>query len=388
MICWPNGLDAEAFLAGYWQKRPLLLPAALPDFHCPLSGDELAGLACEADTESRLISRSADDWKVRHGPFSEADFSQQAETGWTLLVQDVEKHLPELASVLAHFDFLPRWRLDDLMISYAAPEGTVGPHLDDYDVFLIQGQGRRSWAIDPAPEDLSMLPDLELKILRTFAEKERFNLGVGDILYLPPGVAHHGFSDNSCITLSVGFRAPAAGDFLRTMANMLEADSTTRRYSDADLGLAEVCGSEIPVTAVMRMSEAVALDSGQVAECFGRTVTEVKPWLRAGPSTDDETVADILDRFRQGDSLQRHSMSRYAWIMEQDCLRLFADGESWRLPPECGGFARAVCDAMVIGPEQLDEWRGCDAVIGALREIVGQGSLVWRSDLYSKGTEN
>ena len=387
MIRWPNGLDAEAFLAGYWQKRPLLLPAALPDFLCPLNGDELAGLACEADTESRLISRSADDWKVRHGPFIEADFATLPETGWTLLVQDVEKHLPELASVLADFDFLPRWRLDDLMISYAAPGGTVGPHLDEYDVFLIQGEGRRSWAIDPAPENLSLLPDLELKILRAFAEKERFDLDVGDVLYLPPGVAHHGISDSPCITLSAGFRAPAAGDFLRTMANMLEADSPTRRYSDADLGLAEVCRAEIPMAAVRRATEAMALDSGKVAECFGRTVTEVKPWLRAGPSADDESVADILDRFTQGDSLQRHSMSRFAWIRERDCIRLFVDGESWQLPLECGEFARLVCEAVLIGAEKRDEWRAADAAIDALREIVSQGSLVWTSD-QNPGIEN
>jgi 50S ribosomal protein L16 3-hydroxylase len=380
MIHWPKGLDAEAFLARYWQKHPLLLPGALPDFHSPLDGDELAGLACEEDVESRLITYSANEWSVQHGPFDQEDFGKLPESGWTLLVQDVEKHLPELASVFVHFDFLPRWRLDDLMISYAVSGGTVGPHLDEYDVFLIQGQGHRSWSIDPVPDDLSVLPDLELKVLRNFAAKKQWHLDVGDILYLPPGVAHHGISDSPGITLSLGFRAPAARDLLRTMATMLEEDDRPRRYGDQDLGPQEVSGSRISGAAVGRAAKAMALENRRVAECLGRNVTEVKPWLRPDPSTNDETVAGVLDKLRQGDILRRHSMSRYAWNTDRDTVRIYVDGESWPLRLDCEGFVLILCEEDGIGLVQLGEWLQCDAAISTLCDIIGQGSLVWKSD--------
>jgi 50S ribosomal protein L16 3-hydroxylase len=356
------------------------LPGALPGFHSSLDGDELAGLACEEDVESRLITYSATEWSVRHGPFDQEDFDKLPESGWTLLVQDVEKHLPELASVLTHFDFLPRWRLDDLMISYAVSGGTVGPHLDAYDVFLIQGQGRRSWSVDPAPDDLSVFPDLELKVLKNFASKKKWQLELGDILYLPPGVAHHGISDIPGITLSVGFRAPAARDLLRTMANMLEEDDRTRRYGDQDLDLQEVAGSMISAAAVGRASTVVALASERVAECLGRNVTEVKPWLRPDPSTTDETAIDVLDKLRHGDSLRRHSMSRYAWSKDQNNVCLFVDGESWRFELDCEGFAVALCEATGIGLAQLSTWLECEIVISALRDIIRQGSLLWENE--------
>jgi len=380
MIVWPKGLDAETFLARYWQKHPLLLPAALPDFLSPLDGHELAGLACDADVESRLITFSAGQWEVRHGPFSESDFAGLPDSAWTLLVQDVDKHLPELATVFDYFDFLPRWRLDDLMISYAAPGGTVGPHLDEYDVFLLQGQGRRSWSTNAVPDDLSVLPGLELKILNNFAPKEHWDLEVGDILYLPPGVAHYGISDGLTMTLSIGFRAPAAHDLFRTMAELTEVDSPPRRYEDAKPKMAEACGSKISHAAVERASTAMALDTTRIVECLGRNVTEVKPWLRPDPSIAIDIVDEVLRRLRQGNGLQRNSMSRFAWSTEHDSVWLFVDGESWRLRPEREGFVRTICDAAEIDLDAIDSLPKCDAALLALCDIIGQGSLVWKNN--------
>jgi 50S ribosomal protein L16 3-hydroxylase len=380
MIHWPMGLDAEAFLARYWQKHPLLLRAALPGFSSPLDGHELAALACEADVESRLITSSAGEWHVRHGPFDEKDFASLPDSGWTLLVQDVEKHLPELATIFDDFDFLPRWRLDDLMISYAVSGGTVGPHLDEYDVFLLQGQGRRSWSINSAPNDLSVLPDLELKILGNFVAKEQWDLDVGDVLYLPPGVAHHGISESSGITLSIGFRAPATRDLFRTMADLMECDAPARRYKDDNPNRREACGGRISKAAVERAATAMALDKRKIVECLGRNVTEVKPWLRPDPSIVVDNLDQVQQRLRQGDSLQRHSMSRYAWSTEQDCAWLFVDGECWPLPPDRAGFVRTLCDKAEFDLRHIEAWPECDAAIAALCDIISQGSLVWKSD--------
>ena len=164
-------LSPAQFLAEYWQKQPLLVRGAWPGFQDPLTPEELAGLACEEGVESRLVLEQGGEkpWEVRHGPFVDDDFLKLPDSHWTLLVQDVEKHIADLAALLEPFRFIPDWRIDDLMISYAPPAGTVGPHVDDYDVFLLQGQGRRRWQISRRPvEPDNCLPDTELRILREF----------------------------------------------------------------------------------------------------------------------------------------------------------------------------------------------------------------------------
>ena len=181
-------LTAEQFLRDYWQKHPCLIRRALPGFEVPLDSDDIAGLACEETAESRLVSGSypEHDWQLLHGPFEEEFFAGLPESNWTLLVQDVEKHYPPLQALMARFDFLPSWRLDDLMVSYAVPGGSVGPHVDQYDVFLYQARGERLWQIaenfDPA-----LLEDCALNVLREFEPEKEWLVKPGDMLYLPPG---------------------------------------------------------------------------------------------------------------------------------------------------------------------------------------------------------
>jgi len=190
-----GGLTPERFLAEYWQKRPLLVRQAIPGFKSPLSADELAGLACEPEVESRLILEKGGSrpWQLEHGPFEEERFATLPESHWTLLVQRVNHWVPAVADLLDHFAFLPSWRLDDIMISYAADQGSVGPHTDQYDVFLLQGAGRRRWQIDASVTDESPLLDHpDLRILAQFHATDEWVLEPGDLLYLPPGLAHYG----------------------------------------------------------------------------------------------------------------------------------------------------------------------------------------------------
>lgn len=208
-----GGLSAAQFLREYWQKQPLLIRKAMPHWRDPLSPEELAGLACEPGVEARLVLQRAGvgPWSVRHGPFSEADFLTLPETHWTLLVQDAEKQAPALlGDFLEPFRFIPDWRCDDLMISYAPTDGSVGPHWDQYDVFLLQGKGRRRWQISTQPlQPDNLLPDTELRILCDFTPEQEWLLEPGDMLYLPPRVAHHGVAVEPCLTYSIGWRAPA-----------------------------------------------------------------------------------------------------------------------------------------------------------------------------------
>jgi len=229
-------LDIDDFLANYWQKKPLLIRKAFDAFNSPVSAEELAGLACEMDIESRLILEKdgATPWEVRHGPFTEAAFTKLPTSHWTLLVQDVEKHLPELLPLLDIFNFIPAWRLDDLMISYASDQGSVGPHLDAYDVFLIQAQGQRHWSISSQYSEQSpTLNDIDLKILQDFSSDQDWTLQPGDMLYLPPDVAHHGVALGECITCSVGFRAPSINDLVHSYTDhIIQTLNSTQRYAD------------------------------------------------------------------------------------------------------------------------------------------------------------
>ncbi len=211
-----NGLTPAQFMAEYWQKKPLLIRGAIPGFQGLLTPDELAGLACEAEVPSRLIqfdpghAHAGEGWQVVQGPFDEEDFAALPARHWTLLVQGINHILPEAQALLANFNFIPTARLDDVMVSYAPAGGGVGPHIDSYDVFLLQGAGKRRWAISQQ-DDLRLIPDAPLRILSHFVSEQEWVLEPGDMLYLPPNVAHWGVAeDDDCMTYSIGFRAPAA----------------------------------------------------------------------------------------------------------------------------------------------------------------------------------
>jgi len=211
------GMSAEDFLRDYWQRRPLLIRRAYPKFECPLSGDDLAALAMREEALSRLLRyhRRSGRWTLSHGPLDEQDFADLPQTDWTLLVQDVDKWDPDVAELLRDFQFLPSWRIDDIMVSFAAPGGSVGAHVDHYDVFLLQGLGHRQWAIDASGKaDLGYRDDTPMKLLRQFNTSHQWLLGPGDMLYLPPGIPHHGVATDACLSLSIGMRAPAVAELL------------------------------------------------------------------------------------------------------------------------------------------------------------------------------
>jgi len=231
-----GGLSPRIFLRDYWQKKPLLIRRALPNFQGLLARDELIKLAGQEEVQSRLISQKNNHWAVKHGPLVSQDFSGKKES-WTLLVHDVNHFNPSARDLLLNFRFIPYARLDDLMISYASKGGGIGPHIDSYDVFLLQGQGAKRWKIS-SQQDTRLIEDVPLKILRKFVPEQEWVLESGDMLYLPPNYAHQGVAENDCMTYSIGFRAPSHQElmvqFLVYMQDHIEADGW---YQDPDLPL-------------------------------------------------------------------------------------------------------------------------------------------------------
>ena len=273
-----GGLTVRQFLSDYWHKKPLLVRNAIPGFKGLLSPDDMLELACREDAESRLV-RGGKNWHLGHGPFKPADFRKLPRRDWTVLVQSVDHHLASGAELLERFAFIPRARLDDLMVSYAVPGGGVGPHFDSYDVFLLQGMGHRRWRIS-AQENLDLVDGLPLRILSHFEPDEEYVLGPGDMLYLPPKYAHDGIAEDECMTYSVGFRAPAFQELGEHFLNFLHDElELPGRYADPDLS-PQKHSAEIPRAMLDQIAEQlgrIRWDGDMAAAFVGRYFSEPKP---------------------------------------------------------------------------------------------------------------
>lgn len=358
-LAWPAGLTVQDFLADTWQQRPMRLPAALAGFRSPLSPDELAGLACDEGVESRLVKHRDGAWSLRNGPFEESELEQLDSSDWTLLVQDVEKHLPELGQILDPFRFLPSWRMDDLMISCAAPGGSVGPHVDAYDVFLVQAQGSRRWQWDSKSRNHRNRDNSELSLVDKFAPDEQWITRPGDVLYLPPGVAHFGVAmpdDELCMTYSIGFRAPSCSEMLQDlalrMAESREAGLANPRYSDPGISLDEAGDGLISPAALARvrnmLGQALSMDDHALASWFGAMVTEPKAWLQPMPGDENITEQQLIELLETGHALRRHGMALWAHWQDAERVILFIDGRSVELEPDLAGLARDLCSQREI----------------------------------------
>ena len=342
-------LSKESFLRDYWQKRPLLIRQAFPGIEPELDANDIAGLACDDFAESRLITGSfpEHDWSLDYGPFDENRLRALPAERWTLLVQDVEKHYPPLRGLLDAFDFLPRWRIDDLMVSVAAPGGSVGPHSDQYDVFLLQTAGRRRWQIAER-FDPSLQKDTELNVLESFVPEQEWLLEPGDMLYLPPGVAHHGVALDQCMTWSIGLRAPSAADLLQALGEWLASEHDEgRRYADPDLS-APAHRDQLGDDAVERFAQLAAStisDGSDFREFLGAFLSRYR--LAHEPAGPPEAIDEgmLANAIAQGAALRQNPWTRLLWIETGTGATLFAAGKRY----ECDAdFAAAVCEAGVL----------------------------------------
>jgi 50S ribosomal protein L16 3-hydroxylase len=373
-----GGLTAREFLRDYWQKKPLLVRQAFPDFESPIDPDELAGLALEEEVESRLVLEHGErPWELRRGPFAEDAFSELPERDWTLLVQAVDQFVPEVAELLENFRFLPSWRIDDVMISYAAPGGSVGPHFDNYDVFLLQGHGNRNWKIGQmCDSDSPLIEHADLRILADFEQTDEWSLKPGDMLYLPPRLAHYGVAEDDCLTYSVGFRAPSAAEVLTHFTDFLSQFlPDEERYSDAD---AQPISDphQIQHDALDRLKALLAEHMGDerlLLTWFGQFMTEPRyPEQVAGEELSEE---ELIDSLEQGAILVRNPSARLAWSEVDDNLLLFASGQSRLVSGHLRELLKLICAADALHIENLVEWLKDEEGRTLVCQLVKQGSV-------------
>lgn len=303
----------------YWQKKPLLIRQAIPGVKPPVTRDALFELAADYDAESRLITHFRNKWQLAHGPFEPGALPAVSRKSWSLLVQGLDLHVDAARALLDRFRFIPDARLDDLMISYATDGGGVGPHFDSYDVFLLQVEGRRRWRIG-AQKDLSLQPDVPLKILEHFEPSDEWVLEPGDMLYLPPHIAHDGVAEGECMTCSIGFRAPSAGElgaqFLYYLAERggLRDERGDALYRDPKQPAVDT-PAQLPPAMVERVAEivdAIRWRKRDVAEFLGCYLSEPKPSVVFEPPARPlSEAAFVTQASRRGVYLDRRAALMY-----------------------------------------------------------------------------
>ncbi len=319
------------------------MPGALNRVRPSITRNELGWLATLEDVESRLVfverSNNRCRYRAETGPFEPEYLQDLPKRDWTLLVHDVEKHLPAMRALLQHVPFIPDWRIDDLMVSFAAPGGGVGPHKDNYDVFLCQGIGVRNWQF--TIEDIIADPDAsdELALLSEFTSEENVDTAEGDVLYLPPGAPHWGTAKRACMTYSIGMRAPQVSDF--SSALIRSSSNEDDFYRDPDLDIGEALPGYISSTSAKRVSLLLGLSASrddEVTEALGRFATDAKDWLKPEGATVEETEG-MLCALRNGGRLHVHGMSQIAF----DNGKVYVNGSSMVLPHSAATLIEEIC---------------------------------------------
>jgi 50S ribosomal protein L16 3-hydroxylase len=379
-----HDFDSTAFLAEYWQKKPLVIRNAFTSWTNPLDPDELAGLACEEHVESRLITREQESLKAEHGPLPESRFGSLGKAPWTLLVQAVDHHIPAVAALIDPFRFIPNWRIDDVMVSYATDGGGVGPHFDQYDVFLIQGLGKRRWRVGQhCNVDSALLPHDDLRLLANFDATDEWLLEPGDILYVPPRIAHDGVAaGDGCMTYSIGFRAPSQSELIGHFADdLLDKLSDDDRFSDPDLAMQINPGeiTENAITALHTMISEKLADRETFTRWFGEYSSTPKyPDVDWSPE-DRIDGAALRAKLAENAPLIRNPASRFSYTQCVDkTLLLFVDGECIECDADMSAFAKNLCaqDRITVEPVL----RHSDTVMDFIVRLYNHGSVAFADD--------
>jgi len=385
IICPIDQLSAEHFLEEYWQKQPLVIRQAFPGFSSPISPEELAGLACEDDVNSRIVIEKGGDhpWQPIYGPMDDEVFAGLPESHWTLLVNDVEKHLPELAWIVDKFRFIPEWRIDDLMISYAPLGGSVGPHMDLYDVFILQADGHRRWQLNSQPVSTgNQVADTPLRIQKEFVAEHEWLLEPGDIIYIPPGVSHYGVATDDCMSYSIGFQASSHADLVNDFIAYMTRDlDSSLVYRDSDLRTQEH-PNEITDDAIHRIAEVMKLylhaEQPSLKHWFGRFVSDTRTDIVITPNEQFDGFEQLAERITaQHAVLSRHPASRYAFIRDHDRALLYIDGEEYKTSLN---FAEILCHQRQPDFDQLCRLDNSDRQL--LLELYNKAKLQLLNNEY------
>ncbi len=368
--------NVEAFLAEYWQKKPVLIKGAFKNFVDPIDADELAGLALEDEVESRVIAKQGTHWHVEHGPFE--DYSHFGESDWTLLVQAVDHWSTDAAALMNPFRFIPNWRIDDLMVSFSMPGGGVGAHVDQYDVFILQGQGKRHWKVGYRQALTDTIPHPDLLQVTGFEACIDDILEPGDLLYIPPGCPHEGYAIEAALNYSVGFRAPNQQDLLSAFADYaLQEECFKQRYADPDLVLRTNKSDVLPdeQADLKQLILSTINDKHQFEQFVGRYLSQAKHDLDIQPVEPGYEAEDLKELLVQSDaeSINWHRLGGLRCLFVNN--QLFINGESVCLSEPQFELARLIAEQDKYQAQQLIKFVSHAEAFNLLLAIVNEGFL-------------
>ena len=367
-------VSIDDFLANHWQQQPLVIRGGFEHFADPLSPDELAGLACEEQIESRLVYRRGGEWQAEHGPFD--SYERLGERDWTLIVQAANHWVPEVAELVKPFAFLPKWRLDDVMISYATPGGGVGPHIDRYDVFICQGSGRRRWRVGARGPHREFAAHAALLHCDPFEPIIDVELLPGDILYLPPGFPHDGVTLEASMSFSVGFRSKSPSELVSALADhLLDKELGNELLSDPGRPAHRQQG-RIDATDFARLRaqmQSMLDDEAVLADAVGAMLSRNKCELDLQPLQEPYTSAELLAYWRRAPLLRIGGLRCFyvdATVAAGVC---YIDGTRYNFGPACHGAVLALCDNDELDHAALAPWLERPELAQALAQWVNRG---------------
>lgn len=355
-------VDVQTFLKEYWQKKPFIFRKAIPNFVNPIPPDELAGLALEEDVESRIVIETPGEkkqWHLKNGPFSENDFKKLPKTNWTLLVQAVDRLIPEVYNLLDHFDFIPQWRIDDVMISFATLHGGVGPHYDNYDVFLYQAKGSRKWSLTTQKCTVdNYLQDTDLRIMKEFNTEEDYILEEGDMLYLPPHVGHYGISlSEECMTYSFGYRSYQGLELWDSLADYASMNQCfSQLYQDPDWSLVKNTSELNPQAwqQAQKLLLELIQDENLIKSWFGSFATTLDRQAHEYlPEPLDEDKASFLQELTSIACFERNPLCRFAYLDTNSEYKLYINGQDWPVAGVSSEVISLVANNRLINTKKL-----------------------------------
>lgn len=369
-------LSPEKFMAEYWQKKPLLIKQAFKNFQDTIPADELAGLAMETEIESRIVSQNDEgDWHVDHGPFE--DFSQYGESNWTLLVQAVNNWSRKTNALLTPFAFIPNWRIDDVMVSFSTPNGGVGAHLDQYDVFIIQGSGKRRWQVGAPNSELStLLPHPDLKQVSAFTPIIDEITEAGDLLYIPPNHPHNGVSIENSINFSVGFQAPSSQELWSSFADkLIDNNLGEQRFSDPSREKAQ-CSTIITKQDQQQLKAFMLaqIENPELFEQFiGQYVTQSHHALEILMPVDEINTAKLVDILSEPEITFMPVSGIKSAIINDTQVTLFINGDNFYINEKSLSMAQQLAQQTPITTSEMKKLNTCTQSTQLLLKLLNKG---------------
>jgi len=373
-----NQMSQNEFLTKYWQKKPVVIKQGFKNFIDPISPDELAGLAMEETVESRLVYKKGEEWQAEFGPFEQ--YEHLGESDWSLVIQALDNFSEEAAEIIEPFRFIPHWRLDDLMASFATAGGGVGPHIDNYDVFICQGSGKRHWRVGENTKHNEVIAHEALLHVEAFEAIIDVELEPGDILYIPPGFPHEGIALEPSMSFSVGFRANSTVSLLSALADhLIDNELGTELLEDADRQAITHSG-EITNNDYQSIKSQLSnlLESEDIFKSFvGKFLTNAKHELDLMPSEEPFARDEVSEL------LTIHGIKRLGGLRAfyfEDTINdgvCYINGEQKSLSSDIAPVIKLLCDQCIVTPDELAPWCDNEHFLSLMIELLDQGFWFW-----------